>query len=252
MKKNSTMRVAALLLALTLMTSCFVGGTFAKYTTGNDGFDEARVAKFGVTVEIDDTMFSDAYQDVLGDVTWTTGENSMDITVQAKDQGDKVVAPGTKGSLAGFTVAGTPEVDVEVTYTATLTLTGWFLDANNDGIQDPGEEDYCPLIITVNSTPYYVGMGTVTIDGTDYDVSDVAGLKAAVEAAIVDSYAYYHTNTNLDSVGSDLSVAWEWEYEQHVVPSQDDVFDTKLGEQAANDKAATIKLEVGMTITQVN
>ena len=31
MKKNRTMRVAALLLALTLMTSCFVGGTFAKY-----------------------------------------------------------------------------------------------------------------------------------------------------------------------------------------------------------------------------
>ena len=39
--KNKTMRVAALLLALTLMTSCVVGGTFAKYGTGDEALDEA-------------------------------------------------------------------------------------------------------------------------------------------------------------------------------------------------------------------
>lgn len=236
--KNKTMRIAAVLLALTLMTSCFVGGTFAKYTTGTNGFDQARVAKWGVTVSLDKTMFGDAYEDVLGDATWTAGEDSMDITVQAKDKGDKVVAPGTKGSLGGFTVGGTPEVDVEVTYTATLTLEGWTVEGN----------DYCPIIFTVNGVKYYIGMGTVTVGGTDYEPTNVATLKAVVEAAIIDSSAYYHTNTNLSDVSDDLTVSWEWEYEKTTVPSQDDALDTKLGSQTP----ATIKLEVSIKIEQVN
>ena len=42
MKKNSTMRIAAVLMVLTLMTSCFVGGTFAKYTTADDASDNTK------------------------------------------------------------------------------------------------------------------------------------------------------------------------------------------------------------------
>ena len=53
------MRVAGLLLALVLVTSCFVGGTFAKYVTGNYGEDNARVAKFGVAVQGTSDMFAD-------------------------------------------------------------------------------------------------------------------------------------------------------------------------------------------------
>ena len=53
MKKNWTMRVALLIVALTLITSCFVGGTFAKYVTGASYEDTARVAKFGVLLSID-------------------------------------------------------------------------------------------------------------------------------------------------------------------------------------------------------
>ena len=37
MKKTGFMRAALLLLVLTLITSCFVGGTFAKYTTSATG-----------------------------------------------------------------------------------------------------------------------------------------------------------------------------------------------------------------------
>lgn len=44
MRKNKAMRTAALLLVLVLMTSCFVGGTFAKYTTTASGSESARVA----------------------------------------------------------------------------------------------------------------------------------------------------------------------------------------------------------------
>ena len=43
-KKNWTLRAAVLMLALVLITSCFVGGTFAKYVTSGSGTDSARVA----------------------------------------------------------------------------------------------------------------------------------------------------------------------------------------------------------------
>lgn len=39
------MRAAVLMLALVLITSCFVGGTFAKYVTSGTGGDNAKVAK---------------------------------------------------------------------------------------------------------------------------------------------------------------------------------------------------------------
>ena len=47
MKKNRMMRLASILLVLVLMTSSVVGGTFAKYTTSVEGYDTARVAKWG-------------------------------------------------------------------------------------------------------------------------------------------------------------------------------------------------------------
>ena len=41
MKRNRWMRAGGLLVVLTLITSCFVGGTFAKYVTENEGMDTA-------------------------------------------------------------------------------------------------------------------------------------------------------------------------------------------------------------------
>ena len=53
MKKNSKlMRASFVLLVLTLITSCFVGGTFAKYVSEGEGTDSARVAKWGVEVTV--------------------------------------------------------------------------------------------------------------------------------------------------------------------------------------------------------
>ena len=49
-KNNPTMKIAAVLVALVLITSCFVGSTFAKYVTNGDLTGSARVAKFGVNV----------------------------------------------------------------------------------------------------------------------------------------------------------------------------------------------------------
>ena len=120
MRKNWTMRVGASLLALTLITSCFVGGTWAKYTTSGTGTDSARVAKFGVTVTGKGNAFANKYD---------SAENATVI-----GEGDaKVVAPGTGGKLAGVTITGTPEVKVAITYEGEFTLgDGWLYKANGD------------------------------------------------------------------------------------------------------------------------
>ena len=49
MKKNRIMRVFSVLLALTLISTCAISGTFAKYVTRAEGEDAARVAKWGAS-----------------------------------------------------------------------------------------------------------------------------------------------------------------------------------------------------------
>lgn len=67
-KKNVLMRSAGLLLALVLVTSCFVGSTFAKYVTSGDAGDNARVAKWGVSITAHATgdVFAKEYDAIAG------------------------------------------------------------------------------------------------------------------------------------------------------------------------------------------
>lgn len=223
MKKNTMMRVASALLVAVLLTTCAISGTFAKYVTSDTSSDTARVAKWGVVITGASDMFAQNYNDTV--VTETNSE-------------DKLVAPGTEGDLSAFNVTGQPEVDVAVTYEATLTLTGWTVDG----------DDYCPIVITVNRTDYFVGK-----DGID----SVAALKTAVETAIVNSKANYEANTDLSNeVGTDLSVSWRWEFNDGqnalTVPGQTDIKDTKLGDIAVTGNAPQISLVVNCTITQVD
>ena len=65
MKKNKAMRMASALLVLTLLTTCVISSTFAKYTTSANGTDSARVAKWGFEANdssiVLDNLFKTAY-----------------------------------------------------------------------------------------------------------------------------------------------------------------------------------------------
>lgn len=114
------MRVAGLLLALVLVTSCFVGGTFAKYVTSDTGTDSARVAKFGVEITANGTMFAKKYKTDDPNVVATIAES-----VVSSDESN-LVAPGTKGDMVSMTMTGTPEVAVNVKCEATeVKLENW-------------------------------------------------------------------------------------------------------------------------------
>lgn len=234
MKKNVMMRVASIMLVLVLMSSSVISGTFAKYVTSGESTDTARVAHFGVEVTANfSNLFKSEYNT---SVAWTGDDG---VSVKSIMGGD-VVAPGTTGSLADFVVTGTPEVDVVVTYTPTLTMTGW--DADGD--------EYCPIIFNVNDELFY-------IDNTN--INSVNELVTAVQNAIIDSTAKYNAGTDLSTVvADDLEVSWLWQFDNNVTgfknaDGQTDDLDTVLGNWYKNGKAApTITLDVKCTVTQID
>lgn len=233
-RKNHTLKLAGILLALVLVTSCFVGGTFAKYVTTGTGSDSARVAKFGVTVTANGTMFAKEYD--------TGTENVKELiarSVISSNDKEKVVAPGTSGKMVSMTLAGTPEVAVNVRYTANVTLSNnWVYKTG----ENAAEEFYCPITIKV---------GTESFCGLDYDNAD--RFKAEVENAINKSSANYKPNTDLKTAKAP-SVSWAWTFVnagEHR-KEQSDVKDTYLGDQAANGNAAEISLQVVTTVTQID
>ena len=228
-RKNHTLNRAGILLALVLVTSCFVGGTFAKYVTSGTGKDTARVAKFGVTVTANGTMFAKEYD--------TDTENVKATIAKSVFSTDKVIAPGTKGDMVSMTLAGTPEVAVNVKYTATVTLDKWVYKAD----ENAAGEYYCPIKIRVGTVNYY---------GYDYDSAE--SFKNAVETAINEYSANYEPGTDLTNAKAPV-VSWAWAFEDKAADAkQTDVKDTYLGDQAAKGNAATIDLEVVTTVTQID
>ena len=111
MKKNWITKVAVLMLALVMVTSCFVGSTFAKYVTRAQGTDQARVAKWGILVSVEGNAFANKYE---------TDDDTYDgeFSVVAIDEA-QVVAPGTNSEQVGQNlvgkVTGTPEVATRYT-----------------------------------------------------------------------------------------------------------------------------------------
>jgi hypothetical protein len=112
MKKNKMMRIASVLLIVTLLSTCAISGTFAKYVTTAEGEDTARVAKWGITIETSGSMFSDSYVSTDEGYISAFGDGALSVK---SDNEDQVVAPGTTSNVDGnhalvATVSGRPEV----------------------------------------------------------------------------------------------------------------------------------------------
>lgn len=238
MKKSSKlMRASGILLVLTLITSCFVGGTFAKYVSEGEGDDSARVAKWGVTVTVTGDGFKTTYDKDDPD------NNIKNDTVISSNE-EKVVAPGTKGTFGGVSIAGTPEVAVKIVTTADVELSGW-------NVADGGEF-YCPLKFNIGNT---------TINGLDYSASTAGGegsFENAIKTAIQDATTKeVEAGANLSTIGEDITYSWEWPFSGSTgtAANQDDVLDTLLGNNAADGDSSndpTIKITVTTTVTQIN
>lgn len=231
MEKNRMMRLASALLILTLLTTCMISGTFAKYTTQATGKDTARVAKWGVTVNVTSDLFADAYKDARVEYTDTTA------TVKADAENQNIVAPGTTGTGLGVTSGGTPEVSYEMKIK--LDDTTAEMPSLKYTPTDGTEAIYEPVKFSVlnGTTPLKENLTLAELqtlfDGTKaiykYDVADG---KYYVDS---DGDGTIDTSSELNDCPN-IQIKWEWAFEtgtDDTTKAFGDKLDTILGELAS-------------------
>ena len=244
MKKNKMMRIASVLLIAVLMTTCAISGTFAKYVTSDNGADTARVAKWGVTVEIanDLNLFNETYA-----ITDTTVENTnITNSVAVNTAGTNLVAPGTNNSIT-FTITGTPEVAVDVAIAMTVT-SDVIIPANTD-IKQGNPNDTDETTANVLAADYTPVVFTLTEAGSNTPIA--SGTLTQIEAALEELSAEYAPNTNLAKT---YTLAWEWAFSG---TNTNDAADTYLGNVAAGtvtdaNTSTAINFEFSITVTQID
>ena len=252
MRKNRTMRVAALLLALTLITSCFVGGTFAKYTTSGSATDTARVAKWGIEMTVTgDGAFAEEY----------------DGTVKTSVASENLVAPGTKNETGmSFSISGTPEVAFKLTATMGSDAEDVFLKAadsyldyttsNNATDTFKLEKTYYPVVFTLVHTyaegsysimPTDVTSGTSNKIGDDYTATerytvtnDTTNRKVTITGTLADINAVFaQVSKNMEKVDPNyplndtFALTWAWDFDGSGAGTFDKA-DTLLGNLAVD------------------
>lgn len=226
MKKNRTMRIAAVMLVFALLTTCIISGSFAKYiTTGTAASEAARVAKWGVTVE----AAADSVK---------IADDEYGTTVAAfQETAGGIMAPGTsKESAAVIAISGQPEVAVKILVEADVTVDGWL---------DKTGAFYFPLTVTV---------GGIAVDLSS--CTDAAGVKNAIKAAIEGAIpsATIAPNTDLgDAYNNSLKISWAWPFgADDNKESGNDAKDTYLGDQAAKGNLATFGVSITVKVIQVD
>lgn len=249
-KKHWTLRAAGLLFALVLITSCFVGGTFAKYVTTGGGHESARVAKFGVTMSVaNDKAFKQTYDTDNASISGTISKS-----VEYSGNGDEnLVAPGTKGSEpVVLSIKGTPEVAVNVKIAAeghdVFLKAGEYLNLTTaaDGDKFNLATDYYPITYTLTKN----GAAAPVVTGKLDDIIDyLNGLSKD-----------YPANTDLTSAIGELTLSWEWKFDDTI--ANKDQADTLLGTLAASgpnslgvnleNYSPQVLLTLTATVTQID
>ena len=217
MKKNRFIKLASGLLVLCLMTTCVIGATLAKYTTAEDKQDSARVAKWGVRITAaTNSAFATEYN--KQDAGYT-GTGTLSVKSSSSE---KVVAPGTSGYAVQFSITGTPEVAVRLSFAMTdvkeVKLTkGTY--TNTDGATVTLEGDYMPVKFTLNN------------GSTDLATGTLGQIADFLNSHTLD----YAPNTDLTTVPT-YTLSWAWTFD---VSTDADKADSILGDLAAGESGIT-------------
>lgn len=184
MKKNNSMRIAIVVIALTLITSCFVGTTFAKYTaTITNTADTARVAKFVVSAFdktatatentatlalFDISKVYDARDLYANDADYAAAAKTDDLDIKNGTGDDVIIAPGSWGTFS-YTITNGSEVSVTYAITYTVSEAGVPLQWSTDGVT---WTDSLANVPAAEAT--YDGEGTLISQGTELEVGAAA------------------------------------------------------------------------------
>lgn len=261
--KNRFLRLASGLFVLCLITTSVISGTYAKYVTGDNGNDTARVAKWGVELSTSGTLFGTDY--AATDAGETADSIVLSSTNVASAGDDDVVAPGTR-NFTGFQikVTGQPEVAYKLdakTYAANnediyLAAGVYGVMVEVHGVND--DTDMSKLFKKEGDN--YVAAGNYAAGTKYYAIHDACELAAkylplqwAVSNSGADSETIDVASQELDTIAENLVVAmkdiakdaneaidlsytltWEWAFERN------NAADTILGNIAAG-KAVVVK-----------
>jgi len=285
-KKNKVLRVASLALVLTLVTTCLLAYTLAKYTTSLSGYDTARVAMFDFGAEVgavDETNLATGADVALAttaarlNIFDTDYINKGGVTTIESSGSDKVIAPGIFGNFYCL-FSGISEVATRLTVTIEETdgnsgdtniplfyeLNGKYY-ANDAAIALYGATElaagdiYINISNTDTTTPAYTQI-------TNYggDLNDLATDFSAAYG----SNGVIPPNTDLNDYSRLADIYWYWPFEVVEVgdaTSNDydvtdgtnyfrllsDTYDTALG-VAAVDTDNWVRLDISATLTQVD
>ena len=167
-------KIAVVLLALVLVTSCLVGGTFAKYISTSEGTSQtARAAKWDIKLEgvaAASTFNFNLFETIVDTVD---GEADAHVATSATET---IIAPGTKGSFS-LDLVNNSEVDAQ--YTVVLTVDDMTL----------------PLTFKVGSTTYTTDQLAEGVTLAD----DVAIAKTNGTAQIVVEWEWAFNDSGVDN-----------------------------------------------------
>lgn len=215
MRKNKMMRAASALLVAVLLTTCAISGTFAKYVTQDDFSDTARVAKWGVELQLVGNLYGDTYQNALvaNDAGASIAVQASDAVIPVSQEGSDIVAPGTENSNGlSIYLAGQPEVDGIID--VSITTSNVYLEAGTYGVMIPVEagfitednfDEYLAQYNTVETKKqlFVLNNGTFTAptawaDTTYYTLEDVYTLGSKY-------YPVVYTLTGNTSAGGTIA-----------------------------------------------
>ena len=121
-RSSMMVRLVAVLAVVMMFTMCFVGGTFAKYTSSATGTDSATVAKWSFKVGETDIATTDTFTfDLFKTIKDSDGINNE---TEMNPVDGSIIAPGTQGS---FDLVLTNASQVTAQYAIDYTVTN-----NND------------------------------------------------------------------------------------------------------------------------
>lgn len=160
-KKSSMMVRLVAVLAVTMMfTMCFVGGTFAKYTSSGTGTDTATVAKWSFKVGETDIATNGTFTfDLFKTIKDTNGtDNESDMS----PVDGSIIAPGTQGSF-DLVLTNASQVTAQYAIDYTVTNTNnipvkFSVDGGNTWTDDLAD------VVASDSTKLAANSGTTKIN----------------------------------------------------------------------------------------
>lgn len=180
MRKNKMMRAASALLVAVLLTTSTISGTFAKYVTQDSASDTARVAKWGVELQVVGNLYGETYGLPADNKIVRDDSLPGEFSVQSLNKAADVVAPGTKND-EGFTFSlkGQPEVDGKIT--TTITAQNIFLGMGSYGVMIPVD----PKVVSEGNFDEF--------EGSLYHKETIGGEEFYTLATVFNALEEYYT-----------------------------------------------------------